>query len=108
MATDLTKLTDQALLALQREAVCHTDFIRSDYYTNKLRPELEIQGRIATANALWKPGKTPDPNELSLYNSYNSGYMDGLRAIESIVRQHVVEAERIVIEIERRKKKNAV
>jgi hypothetical protein len=97
--------TDSELAAIVKTGAEAVQFLASEFYVGKLRPQLEREMRAAKKNGDWHPGMATDMEAIAIINSYNSGLQTGLSGIEVTVNQLIkngLEAEK---EINRRKEK---
>jgi hypothetical protein len=102
---ELKDLTIQGLIVIQGAGIEADNFLRlNEFYTRRLKPELDAQREQAKADGEWNPTKTTDTEAVALFNAYNSGLRRGLAGIETACRRLMVKGENASKELERRHK----
>ena len=58
-------------------------FIKGEFFTNRLKPQMDKERDAAKANGDWFPGKTTDLAAIAITNAFNSGVREGIRIMEA-------------------------
>ena len=105
MAAKLSELTMNELLVIQRAGIDADNFVKAnEFYVRHLKPAILRDIERSKYDGDWKPNKSTDATTILLFNSYNSGKVDGINDIESVCKRIVFRGVDATKEIERRKK----
>ena len=97
--------TGQELGAIVRSGGDAQNFINSEFYTQRLKPQLDKESDAAKRNGDWYPGKSTDCAAIAITNAFNSGLREGLRGIEATILELIKQGQESDKEIQYRAEK---